>query len=309
MIMDEIDFTKLPNFFLIGAAKAGTTSLHDVLRQHPDIFLAKRKEPNFFNTEDHYALGLNWYQETHFCKAERYPRRGESTANSLYWSTVVAPRIKEAYGEREVKFIATFRDPVKRAYSYYWMNVNNGLETLSFDEALAREEERLRSNWERLQRSGLGTYGYYRGGCYATLLQPFLELFPRRDFAFFLLEDLQQNFAMTMASLAHFLDVRSDFDFKLIESNSASVPRNLELNQFLHHPSGPLHRLITFFTHRMSYSLRHQIRNGIVKANLRPQIYIPMNVETERRLRERFCDEIERLEIILERDLSSWKTA
>jgi hypothetical protein len=307
--MDEIDFAKLPNFFIIGAAKAGTTSLHDVLSQHPEIFLSKVKEPSFFNNENRYALGLYWYQETHFGKAERYSRRGESTASSLYWSTVVAPRIKKAFGEREVKLIAIFRDPVMRAYSYYWMKVQNGLEFLSFEDALAQEEERLRGNWEVLERAGGGTYGYFRGGCYATLLQPFLEQFPRRDFAFIMLDDFQKNFAGTMVDLAKFLEVRADFKFKFVQSNSAFVYRNQKLNQFLRHPTGPLYNTIKFFTHRMSFTLRHQVRKGVIHANLRPQAYQPMNLETERQLRERFSDEIERLEIILDRDLTSWKAA
>jgi adenine-specific DNA methylase len=112
-----------------------------------------------------------------------------------------------------------------------------------------------------------------------------------------------------MANLANFLGVRSDFEFQPIQSNTASAPRNQGLHQFLRHPSGLLHHVVKFFTHYLPSPLRHRIRHGIIRANLRPQANVPMKIETEHQLRERFQDEIERLEKLLGRDLSSWKSS
>jgi hypothetical protein len=307
--MNEIDFNKLPNFFLIGAAKAGTTSMHDVLRQHPEIFLAKRKEPSFFNTEEHYARGLKWYQETHFNNANGFPRRGESTSTLLYWSMSVVPRIMETYGDRKTKFIAIFRDPVQRAYSHYWMQVHNSSETLSFEDALANEGERLHKDWEYLKKLGREHRGYYRGGCYATLLQPFLENFPRQDFAFVLLDDFQHNFSETMAGLANFLGVQSDFKFRPVKSNSSSVPKNPAFDRFLNNPPSRVYNLLKPIARHFPYYWLFQLKRRLKRVNLRQQSYPPMNIDTEHELRRRYCDEIEHLEIILERDLSSWKDA
>jgi Sulfotransferase domain len=306
--LPEIDFSLLPNLFIIGAAKAGTTSLHDVLRQHPEIFMTEIKEPGFFSTESNYQRGLPWYQHTYFSRAQGFKQRGESSVNSLYWSSVAASRIQAAFEGREIKFIAIFRDPVARAYSYYWMHVYTGLETLPFEQALACEQERLASNWDMLQSSGRGHFGYYRGGCYATLLQPFLDLFPRRSFAFLLLEDLQGNFEYTMKSLAGFLEVDPGFLFQPVQSNPAAEPLSRELSHFMHHPSGALHRLARVFTHRLPYPLRNRLRKGLNQANRRSRANPPMADETERQLRLRYVQEIEQLEGILERDLSAWKT-
>ena len=306
--MTEIDFARLPNLFLIGAAKTGTTSLHDVLSQHPEIFCSKVKEPRFFTQEDRYARGLKWYQDTYFLNAAGYPRRGESTATYLYWSTVSAPRIKLVYGEHELKLITALRDPVKRAYSFYWMKKHSGLETLSFEDALEHENERWDRNWERLQHSGRDEFGYYRGGCYATLLQPFLELFPRDAFAFVLLEDFQNNFTGTMTSLANFLGVQPDFKFRPMLSNPSALPKNPGIDRFLHHPSGLLHKLLKPFTHQLPYTFRDRLKKGLIRSNWHSVSYPPMNTETERQLRLRYGEEIERLESILGRDLSSWKT-
>jgi len=305
----EIDFTRMPNLFIIGAAKAGTTSLHEVLRQHPDIFMSEIKEPGFFSTEKNYQRGVQWYQDTHFSQALGYKRRGESSVNSLFWSEIAAGRIRATYGGREVKFIAIFRDPVQRAYSYYWMHVHTGLETLSFEDALAREPERLRANRESLQSAGRGHFGYFRGGCYASLLQPFLDLFPRACFSFLLLEDLHKDFHGSLARLADFLEVQPGFAFQPVRSNPAAAPMNQELSTFLHHPSGALHRLVKIFSNRLPYPLRNRIRKGINQANRRKQTNPPMAAETERQLRTRYQEEIEGLEAILGRDLSAWKVA
>jgi hypothetical protein len=110
-----------------------------------------------------------------------------------------------------------------------------------------------------------------------------------------------------MQKLAHSLGVKPDISFRPVQSNRASVPLNQDLSTFLHHPSGFFHRLLKPFTHRLPFPLRNRLRKGVKQANLRPVRYPPMNPETERNLRMRYQDEIERLECILGRDLSGWK--
>jgi Sulfotransferase family len=53
------NFDRMPNLFLIGAAKAGTTALYDYLAQHPQVFLSRIKEPMFFSRDEYYARGLD----------------------------------------------------------------------------------------------------------------------------------------------------------------------------------------------------------------------------------------------------------
>ncbi len=233
----------------------------------------------------------------------------KSTPTYLYWSTVTAPRIKHIYGEHELKLITALRDPVKRAYSFYWMKKNSGEETLSFEDALEHENERLERNRVRLQHSGQDDYGYYRGGCYATLLQPFLERFPRDDLAFVLLEDFQYNFSGTMAYLTNFLGVQPYFKFRPLQSNPSKLPKYPGIDRFLRHPSGLLHKLLKPFTHQIPKTFRGRFKKALIHSNWHPVSYPPMNTETEHQLRLRYGEEIERLESILGRDLSSWKGA
>ena len=191
--MDNIDFNKLPNFLMIGAPKCGTTTLHSALRQNPNIFLPKDTSINFFN--GHYDFDLSWYQTQFFVDADGYAARGDSTPSYLASGQKVAPRVKSSYGEHGMKFLAIFRDPVKRAYSHYWFIKRRLHEDTTFKDALIRElhGEQRRKN------------SYFENGCYAKLLQPYLELFPRNRFYFILLEDLIQEFQSTLQGVTSFL--------------------------------------------------------------------------------------------------------
>ena len=189
-----MNFTKLPNFFLIGAAKAGTTSLYDILKQHPQVYLPFQKEPMFFSNDNNFNRGMEWYSHTFFQQAAGYPARGEATPHYLYWSDKVAPRIRQIYEMNEIKFVVILRDPVKRAYSWYWNMVKEGMEELTFELAIKEEDHRLKDNQNTLQKTGAMTYGYIKGGCYSTALQPFLDNFPRQDFIFILQEDLNSGY-------------------------------------------------------------------------------------------------------------------
>jgi len=296
------NFETLPNFFIIGAAKAGTTTLYKLLNQHPQIYLPFAKETSFFSNDNFYRKGIKWYSDTYYKRKENYTARGDATPHYLYWSEKVAPRIYEIYKPRPPYFLVIVRDPVRRAYSFYWQVVREGKENLTFREALEREDERLRAHIESLKTSGAMTWGYYRGGCYASLLQPFLDRFPQQRFLFLLQEDLRDNFEETVKRTLAFLGVDANYPISPAISNAASLPRNRDLHRWLRQPSllkEPFKRLVP-------YRLRHQIKDRLIKANLELYRYPPLEDEIAQVLRSRYYDEIVHLEILIKRDLSHW---
>lgn len=141
-----------PDFLLVGTKRGGTTSLFNYLLQHPGVlgmFPQARglKSPAYFF--ERYALGDRWYR-SHF-HTETYrrgvarqlgyrPSSGESSPYYLY-----DPRIAERVGTTMpgVKVIALLRHPVKRAFSQYQDNAKNGVDPLSFEDALAAESSRV----------------------------------------------------------------------------------------------------------------------------------------------------------------------
>ncbi len=293
----------MPNLFVIGAAKAGTTGLYGYLAQHPRVFLSRVKEPMFFSRDEYYARGLDWYEDSYFRGAENHPVRAEATPHYLYWSEKVAPRIKEAYGERPVKFIVSFRDPVSRAYSWYWNMVREGREELDFEEALRGEEQRLKQNRNELYELGSMVYGYSAGSRYASLLQPYLELFPLEDFFFVFQDDLKSRVNETCEEIFEFLGIESSVQISSSNSNPATMPRSRFLHKTLRQRS-PLKEFVKPFT---PGSVRRRLKSRMMQANLKETPYAPLDPQLAHELRLGYRTEIEKLEKITGRALSSWK--
>jgi hypothetical protein len=297
------NFDRMPNLFIIGAAKAGTTALYKYLAQHPQVFLSRVKEPMFFSREDYYAKGLNWYEAEYFEGAEDYPVRAEATPHYLYWSEKVAPRIKEVYGERPVKFIVSFRDPVSRAYSWYWNMVREGREDLDFDEALQVEEGRLEQNRYELYQRGSMMYGYSAGSRYASLLQPYLELFSPENFFFVFQDDLKFRVSNTCKEIFEFLGIASSIQINTSNSNPASMPRS----RLLHKTLRQRFLLKEFIKPFMPMRVRRRLKSKIMRVNLKETPYGPLDPQLAHELRLSYRTEIEKLEKITSRELSSWK--
>ncbi|MGH2726565.1 MAG: sulfotransferase domain-containing protein, partial [Actinomycetota bacterium] len=120
--------SQLPNFLILGAMKAGTTSLAYWLGEHPDVFLAPGKELFFFNVPQRWELGVDWYR-SQFAGSEGKIARGEATPGYL-GHPQAAERIAATLPD--VRLIALLRHPADRAYSQYWHNRATGTETRTF---------------------------------------------------------------------------------------------------------------------------------------------------------------------------------
>ncbi len=296
----------LPNFFILGAAKSGTTSLHDLLKQHPQVYFPFSKEPMFFSQDALYAQGLDWYAKSFFKGSESCPRRGDATPHYLYWAEKVAPRLKKVYpGGPEM--IVILRDPVVRAYSWYWNMVREGNESLSFEDALDAEAERLKGQHATLQTRGAMLYGYVRGSQYVEQIQHFLAFFPREKFLFLLYEDLAEaRLTQTLAVIKDFLNMDSDiFPMKLTISNPAALPRSMSLQRWLRRQSAFREQLKRFIPQKARYFVKEQL----IRMNLRPTHYPPMRENTKQQLKSQFEGEIISLQRLIERDLTDWLKA
>jgi hypothetical protein len=145
----------LPDYLIIGAQRAGTTSLHRYLVQHPGVrTMLRTKGVHFFDVA--YGRGMAWYASRFPTKAYAWyvARRhgvelvtGEASPYYLY-HPLVAQRVAEHLPR--VKLIALLRDPVQRAYSHYQHEVARGFETLPFEEAIEAEPARLAGEEERM---------------------------------------------------------------------------------------------------------------------------------------------------------------
>lgn len=213
---------KKPTFFILGAAKCGTTSLYHYLNAHPDICMSTPKEPRFFEAE--YHNGLDYYWKRYFSSVWNGESAiGEARHRNLYLP-YVPERIKESVPN--AKLIVIVRDPIERAHSHWRHGCSWGLEDLSFEDAISEDLERLQKGitfegeegaqlWvsNLNPQNGESTFRtYVDSGHYSDQIERYLRLFSHEDLKIVFLEDLADDPAEVMADLLSFLGVSSSIE-------------------------------------------------------------------------------------------------
>ena len=294
---------KKPNFIVVGAMKAATTSLYTYLKQHPEIFMTKVKEPMFFNNfkqENKYKiLGKKSKKPTTlkeylamFDDVKNEKAIGEASPAYIY--NPQAPQlIKEHLSN--VKIIAILRQPTDRAYSNYLHTKRADREdAATFQEAIELENKRIKDNWSPL-------YHYIEKGYYSVQLKRYFDLFSEKNIKIYLFEDVVKNTKETLKDVFKFLEV--DENVEIDTSKKANVSGN---------PSGLMgwvlkkmryYNLMPKFA--ISYYLPKFIMELIFKSVYKP--IEKLNEDSRRDITERYYKgEIRSLEKLIDRDLSSW---
>lgn len=294
---------KLPNFLVIGAAKSGTTSLYEYLRQHPEVFLPDLKEPRFFAFEGEdiedsdpvnrrTVTNLADYASL-FEGAEGYGAIGE--VSPAYLPCAEAPeRIHRHLGE--VKLVALLREPVERAYSHFLFAVQKGFEPegVTFEEAIREPTVRVGNRVRRRP--------YVSTGFYARHLERYYARFPADAIRVYLFEDLTDDPLAFARDVFEFLEVDRTFEPVGTTTRHAKsgIPRSRALHGALR-GSKPLRAVARAM---VPTAIRSRLRTKIVNLNLQKP---PMPNGERAHLRRLYRDDIERLEDLLERDLSTWR--
>jgi hypothetical protein len=308
-----------PNFFIIGAQKAGTTSLYHYLKQHPQVYMSPVKEPYFFNHE--IGPGGEVLEEW-FGGPDRSPNAKCANLQE-YQALFEGVRDEVAVGEASVlyiyvpgtaerierhapgaKAITLLRDPADRAYSAFKYASRIGAEPLTdFAQALREEEQRIRDNWHYALH-------YRRRGLYHAQLERYYAVFGRERMGVWLYEDLKEDPAGVAQSVFGFLGVDDSFvpDTSLMY-NPASVPKNEAARlaiRFMNAtfpavgkiiPSAPVVRKIVPSAYRV-----RQLANRRILTEESP----PLDPEVRAELTEGYREDILRLQELIGRDLSAW---
>jgi len=197
----------LPDFLIVGAQRAGSSSLFSYVCAHPRVAPPAHKEIHFFDNNS--FRGLGWYRRYFPLRARMGDQvTGEASPYYLFHPAVPA-RVAETLPD--VRLIAILRDPVERAYSGYQLARRRGDETLEFEEALAREDERLAGEEERILRDprylspAHRRLSYRTRGLYAEQLERWYERFPREQLLVVRSEDLFADPDATLQTVFAFL--------------------------------------------------------------------------------------------------------
>jgi hypothetical protein len=223
-----------PNLFLLGAAKAGTTTLYAYLCQMEGVCMSYPKEPFFFEGE--YHRGLSYYKRRYFPHWSGEPIIGDARHRNLYLPHV-PPRIAET--SPHAKLMLILRNPIDRAYSHWWHWYSRGVEQMSFAEAIAEDFDRISRGYRLTTReeiewfeqtldAGTGIYRtYLDSGYYYEQLQRFLQFFPASQLKIVLFEDLTSRSYETLRDIEDFLGIGHAMEerFQPIHSNPHHPPR------------------------------------------------------------------------------------
>ncbi len=203
----------LPNLFIPGAAKSGTSTLHDYLSRHPDIDMSVTKEPNYFWRTD---KRLEHYANIFMHPERRY--RGESSTNYMARPAVVE-RIRELVPDP--RFIFIFRNPVDRAWSHYrWAKMHYGQERRDFRDAFENDLDRTPENGDRPPAINSG---YYHFGSYARWLKIYLDAFGADRILVLVFEEFVTDPMRHLNEVYSFLGVQRIDRVEPIRSNTTNA--------------------------------------------------------------------------------------
>lgn len=292
-----------PDFLIVGAAKAGTTSLYHYLNHHPDIFLPKLKEPKYFSSKcikfpqngvgdtsvDKFRVRtLDSYLKLFDGRKEKLI--GEASPEYLYYHQEVPAEILRELGD--IPIIIILRNPVDRAFSAYSYLVRDQRENLPFSQALEEEEGRLGQGWDFI-------WAYKRAGLYAKQVKAYLENFSQ--VLVLTQEEMQRAPKDVIDNVFDFLNIQ-DKDISIDTSiihNPSGTPKNLA-TRFLLSRSNPLSPVIREIAKAL---MPRKVLEKVAAKNLKRD---HISDEDRKVLSDYFKEDIKRLETLLGRKIPFW---
>jgi hypothetical protein len=298
-----------PSFFLLGATKAATTSLHYYLAQHPDILMSDPKEPAFFRLE--YQRGAAWYWKTCFRRYNGQRAAGDGAPQNLHLPFVAA---RIAATAPEARLLVLCRNPVDRAVSAWRHNVRLGVERLPFAGAVERNLRRLERGetfegeegarryqavGARFGNAGLQrAFGFYvEPGYYVEHIERYRRLFGCERLLVLFFDDLVADPAGTTARSVAFLGLEPHPLRDARPQNEATSAGATRLNSLIAKVPGV--RLV-------SPELRTRVRALVGRAGKRNAPPPPMDKAALQDLATHYQPHVRQLADLTGRDLAAW---
>jgi len=210
----------IPNFFFIGAMKSGTSYLHDLLSDHPEIFMSQVKEPTHFVDKNELAKISPWIARQAFWQSSKYlklfdgahgfPVVGESSTN--YSKSPLATHVPERIHEfcANAKILYIMRDPMNRAISHFWHQVSHHSETRGLLQAFQENPE------------------YLHVSNYCHQLKGYIDVFPSDSIYTLTYEELRSQPLLALSSIYDWLGVHPDHQPSLIGTRVNQTARTMQ---------------------------------------------------------------------------------
>ncbi len=286
----------LPNFIIVGAPKAGTTSLCHYLSEHPLVFMSDPKEINFFSKEEIENQGVYCKEfkakniaeyEDLFASVTDEKAVGEGSVSYLFYPKV-AQKIKDALPN--VKIVILLRDPISRGFSHYLMDYRLGLVNVPYDEIVNKKSSHKNGDLYYQQ--------YVELGLYYKQVKRYLDYFGRKQVKVYLQEDLCRDIKGVLLDLYDFFGINKSF-----------LPNaDKQHNAFLMPKNRLIHKLYSFYMIRnfLSELLPNWLKEILLSTFFERSKKPELSESTREYLRKFYLPDIQKLEILIHRDLSHW---
>ena len=283
------------DFFIVGAPKAGTTSLYHYLSEHPQVEMSSQKEPDYFSDKAIHEQGM-YYAKNRVNTLDKYESLfvqkesvvyGEASVSYLFYENV-AEDIKKY--NPNAKIIIMLRNPIERAFSHYLMDYRLGLISDSFENVLAKKSKHKNAHLFYQQ--------YIEVSKYSKQIQRYLDFFEKDSILFIDYEDLKINVSKTVDQVYNFLHISTEFAADInTKHNTFTMPKNKVIR--LIYSFVFLRKILTFLF--PTYLVKN-IRVLLFKSDKKPELL----KETRSLLKRIFNDDIKNLEEVLSKDYSKW---
>jgi len=283
--------SRVPDFFLVGAPRSGTTSMYTYLKQHPEIYLSVLKEPHFFSTDlsrPPQAVADESLYRGLFAGAEDEKRLGEGSV--WYLESRDAPHAIRGFSP-SARILVMLRNPVDMMASLHALYTRTGNEEiLDFEEALGAQEERARG--ERIPAGAYFPEGliYTRAATFAEKLGRYFEVFGRDRVHVVVFDDFASEPLRVYRETLEFLEVDPGFVPELDLARAAQLIRSRVLRQL----------------HTTPQEIRDKMKGGGRRHTVPRTGPSP---ELRSRLRQACAPDVKALGELLGRDLSAWSAA
>ena len=280
------------NLFIVGAPKAGTTSLHHYLNEYPEILMSIIKEPDFFSDIEIQEQGL-YYGSSRINNITKYNSLfldwidesiiGEASVSYLFYPNV--PQRIKIYNDNS-KIIIMLRNPIERAFSHYLMDYRLGLTSNSFEEEFDK-------------KTTLNFQQYFLLGNYFQQVKRYLDIFGKENVHIIWYSDFIEKTENELNKVISFLGLNTDFsvDFNKIH-NSFSMPKNNFIRKIYS---------LVWLRKTLSFLFPVNIQIILKKALFNEDNKPKLSEKTRELLCKYYLSDIESLEKLLSVNLSKWK--
>ncbi|MBE9136011.1 sulfotransferase [Nodosilinea sp. LEGE 07088] len=298
-----------PSFFIVGAPKCGTTALCKYLNRHPDIFIPEFKELHYFDTDlntKKQANSLPDYLALFEAGAEKVC--GEGSPTYLYSKTAA----EEIYAfNPQAKIIIMLREPVAMMYAFHSQHLYNGSsETVpDFATALALEPERKLGQHIPPRCTEPQILFYREFAKFSDQVERYLQRFGRHQVKIVLFDDFKSHTEKVFRETLEFLSVAPDFETDLQPINSNKKVRNTRLQSLIKYPPNRMLELGKYLLpipQTWRRTILENTKSYLKQINTQKATRSPLDAPLKAQLIEDFTPELQRLELLIDRDLSHW---